>query len=559
MTIKSKRYPRINHNCYISRVVGILVLLILWTGGVNAAEQDEWTYSMVRGDNLWNITEQYLDGEFRYWNSLIRLNNVTDPKHMPPGTKVRIPLRWLKIDPATVRVRDMHGTVQYVEAQQVESRALTGSTQLKDGDQVVVGEDGNVVLEFVDQSRLFLGSGSRIELDRVRKFSNSGLADSKVDLKKGRSESKVKTRNSRFQIKTPSANTAVRGTDFRVTVDQENIDLSRVEVLSGTVHTSSSSGARDVKAGFGTTVAKGEAPSSLVKLLSAPEILSPPKYSRKLPVDIKWQKVAGAEQYRIQIHRAEGEQTLLIDEVISITRFNTSALEDDEYIIRARAIDANGLEGKNAEQILQLDARPRPPLAISPKDDEIVRMVLPEFEWSTPTGGTGYHFQLSEHPDLSSPVIESTEFSGTRFSPEQLLPGTYYWRLATFADTKEGPFGPIWSFSLRPAPKAPDLSKMSSEVGETDMTLHWQAGTAGQQYKMQLAEDSDFKKIVEEKKLAQPELTMERPARPLYFRLKVIDVDGFEGDWSPAQQIEPLPAPWYYVLMPMIPFLLLAL
>ncbi|MBU1232003.1 MAG: FecR domain-containing protein [Proteobacteria bacterium] len=557
--IKNKRHHRANYNCSLSRITWTLLLFILLSGGANAAEQDEWTYSMVRGDNLWNITERYLDGDFRYWNSLIRLNKVTDPKHMPPGSKVRIPLRWLKIDPATVQVLDIHGKVQYIEAQQAEARDLTASTHLKDGDQVMVDEGANVVLQFVDQSRLFLGSGSRVELDRVRKFSNSGLADSKVDLQKGRSESKVKTRNSRFQIKTPSANTAVRGTDFRVTVDQEDPNLSRIEVLGGIVKTSNSDGARDVTAGFGTTVTKGEGPGSLVRLLSTPEILSPPNYSRKLPVDIKWQKVDGAEKYRVQIHSAEGEQTLLVDEVLSIPRFNSSALEDGDYIIGVRAIDANGLEGKNAERILKLDARPQPPLAISPKDGEIVRTVLPTFEWSTPTGGTGYHFQLSEYPDLSSPVIDSTEVTGTRLNPEQLSPGTYYWHLATFADTKKGPFSPIWNFILRPAPKAPDLSEMSTEENETNITLHWQAGTTGQQYKIQLAEDPGFQKILQAEQLLQPELAMERPANLVYFRVKVIDIDGFEGDWSPAQQIKPPPAPWYYVIMPIIPFLFLAL
>lgn len=559
LMVKSKKSPRENYNCSLNRVAAALVLLILWSGGVKAGEEDEWTYSMVRGDNLWNITARYLDGGFRYWNALIRLNKVSDAEHMPPGSKVRIPLRWLKIEPATVRVRDIHGKVEYVEARQTEARALTGSTHLKDGDQVVVGEGANVVLEFVDQSRLFLGSGSRMGLGWVRKFSRSGLADNMVDLQEGRSESKVKTENTRFQIKTPSANTTVRGTDFRVTVAQENSEVSRVEVLGGIVHTSSSGGARDVRAGFGTTVAKGEAPRSLVKLLAAPEIVSPADYSRDLPVDIKWQKIAGAELYRIQIHRAEEEQTLLIDAVISAARFNTSALEDDEYIIRVRGIDANGLEGKDAEQMLELDARPRPPLAITPKDDSTVRTLLPDFEWSTPTGGTGYHFQLSEYPDLSSPVIDSTEFTATRFTPDHLTPGLYYWRLATFADSKKGPFSPIWSFTLRPAPKAPDLSQMSIEEDEINMTLHWQAGSPGQQYKIQLAEDPDFQKIVAEQQLSQAELVMERPLKRIYFRVKVIERDGFEGDWSPAQQIEAPPNPWYYVFIPMIPFLLLAL
>ena len=558
-TIKTDTTSRPNIISSLSRTTGIVLLLLftfLGPGATShAAEKEELIYSMAHGDNLWNITERYLDGGFRYWNSLIHLNKITDPKHMPPGTRIRIPLHWLKIDPATVRVRDMHGKVQYIAAKQTELRPLTSNTPLKDGDQVVVGEDANVVLEFIDKSRIFLGSGSQMTLDLVRKFSDTGLADNKLNLQKGRSESKVKTKNTRFQIKTPSANTTVRGTDFRVIVDSENPDLSRVEVLGGTVHTSSTGGTRNVTAGFGTTVAKGVAPRSLVKLLAAPEIYSPPNYSRDLPVDIKWQKIKGSRQYRVQILKAKGEQTLLIDELTSIARFNTGKLVDDNYLIRIRAIDTDGLEGKNAELEFQLDARPRPPLLISPESDKTVRTDLPEFEWSTPVGSTRYHFQLSEFSDLSSPLIDRKNFTDTRFIPKQLEPGTYYWRMSTLTEVKEGPFTPVQSFILRPTPEAPDLSKMSSEGDETNITLRWQSGKAGQQYKIQMAKDQEFKNIIKEELLQQSELATERPGERFFFRVKIIDVDGFEGDWSPAQQIEPLPDPWYYILVPVVPFL----
>ncbi len=553
---RNLREKQIIKLCRTIGMISILLFPFLWVEAGNSAEQDELTYSMIQGDNLWNITERYLDKGFHYWNSLIRLNKITNPKNMPPGTKVRIPLRWLKIDPATVKVRDVYGEVEYIEAQQTAPQSLNSSVLLKGGDQIIVGEGGNVVLEFSDQSRLLLGSGSRMELVQVNKFSDSGLADSRMKLQKGRTETRVKTKNTRFQIKTPSANTTVRGTDFRVTVDQENPNLSRIEVLEGSVNTDSSSGERDVRAGFGTSVIKGEAPRSLVKLLSVPEIHSPPNYSRELPVDIKWENIDGAEKYRIHIYKAAGEQTLLIDQVISTSRFNTSALEDDNYIIRVRAIDTNGLEGKNAERTLQLDARPQPPLPITPGADETVRTDLPEFGWSTPTGSTGYHFQLSEHSDLSSSLIDSMEFTGTQFTPEQLTPGKYFWRMATFAGTKKGPFGQIQSFTLQPAPKAPDLSKMSTEGDESNITLRWQAGTPGQQYKIQLATDPDFKKILAEELLQQPEFTTERSTQLVHLRIKVIDVDGFEGDWSPAQQIEPLPLPWYYIFIPTIPFII---
>ena len=551
----------VSHVICFSRIAVIvsifLVPFVLVAERANAEE--ELTYSMSRGDNLWNITERYLDNGFHHWNALIRHNNVTDPTIMSPGTEIQIPLSWLKIDPATVQVRAIHGHVQYLPANTSNLKTLSNDTLLKDGDKIIVGEEANVVLEFSDRSRLFLASGSEMELVKINKFSDSGLADTKVKLKKGRTETKVKTKNTRFQIKTPSANTTVRGTDFRVTVDNKNPAITRVEVLEGLVSTANNSNERNVKAGFGTLVEKDGTPHSLIKLLSKPEILSPPNYSRQLPVDLKWKQIEGAVQYRLQIYQATDKKTLLFDKIIPINRFNTSALEDDKYLVIVRAIDSKGLEGLNAEYLLHIDARPQPPLPITPKDDETVRLELPEFEWSAPIDSTSYHFILSEHPDLTKPIINNTEFTETKFTPEQLSPGKYYWQLATLTGNKKGPFGQIHNFTLKPAPKAPDLSEMSSGGDETNLTLRWQSGTEGQQYKIQFASDPEFKNILIKELLASPEFTTDRFSQIMYLRIKVIDVDGFEGDWSPAQQIEPLPDPWYTFLIPTVPFLTLFL
>lgn len=537
--------------------LSLTLLPLLWISGSNAAEQEEWIYTLVPGDNPWNITERYLDQGMRHWLPLVRHNEVEDPHHMPPGSKLRIPMKWLKVDPATVQVRDVHGGVEYIAAQQTSPRPLAAGTVLKTGDRVIVGSNADAILEFADQTRLFLGSGSELELTRVKKFSDSGLADSKVDLRSGRTENKVRSKNTRFQIKTPSANTAVRGTDFRVAVDQHNPTVSRVEVLSGTVGVTGGGGEKKIKAGYGTAVAEGEAPAAPVKLLPSPGIQSPADYSRKLPVDIKWQKVSGAERYRVQVRRLEeGKQTLVLDQVTGYPRISTSALADGNYLIRVRAIDGSGLEGREAEHALQLDARPQPPLAISPRADETVRTDLPQFEWSSPEGGTAYHFQLSDKPDLSSPLVDGSGFSGTRYTPEQLAPGTYYWRMATRAAGEEGPFGQIHSFTLRPTPDAPEVS---AEGDGENITLRWQPGTEGQQYEAQLSEDPKFREVLREEQLQQAGWTLERPSHLAYFRVRVIDVDGFAGDWSITQQIVPPPDPWYYTVIPVAIIILLAL
>ena len=555
------KYHKENHVVCFSRIAVIVCLLFVpfFIGNGTNATAEELIYSMSQGDNPWNITERYLTDGFRYWDSLLRLNKISNPNNMPPGTNLRIPLRWLKIEPAAVQVRVANGNVQYIEANKTDPKPLNSKTLLKAGDKVMVSEGGNVVLEFSDKSQLLLGSGSEMELVTINKFSDSGLADTTVKLQKGRTETRVKTKNSRFQIKTPSANTAVRGTDFRVAVDNASPDLSRVEVIEGRVRTDNTKGNLQLNGGFGTLIKKDAPPSLPVKLLSKPIMMTPSEYSRELPVNFNWNPIEGAEKYRIQIFKSANEPVLILDKTIPIQHFSTSALEDGYYVIKVRAIDSKGLEGLNTEYPIQLDARPQYPIPISPRLDETVRLDLPVFEWSAPPESTGYHFLLSGQPDMSSPIVNSTKLTQAEFTPEQLSPGEYYWKIATLAGTKEGPFGQVQHFALKPAPEAPDLSKMSGGGDEENIMLHWQDSSKEQQFKIQLATDPEFKNILLEKQLENPEFTAERPTQKVYLRIKVVESDGFEGDWSLPYTIEPLPDPWYYVLIPTVPFLTLVL
>ena len=82
---------------------------------------------------------------------------------------------------------------------------------------------------------------------------------------------------SRFEIQTPAAISAVRGTVFRV-ASQPGINLT--ETLRGEVEVNAQGKGLAVGAGFGTRVAKGESPSTIVKLLDAPGLPSIPVQER---------------------------------------------------------------------------------------------------------------------------------------------------------------------------------------------------------------------------------------------------------------------------------------
>ena len=554
-----KRYPYIRHpqssimpSSVAFSAFSVILLLSLWQSCA-AAEREEWHYPMAPGDNPWSISERFLQS-MRFWKPLLRLNNIDHPRRLAPGTELKIPLRWLKTETATVKVREVTGDASYTTAADGRPRPLQPGTRLAAGDRISTGDRGSAVLLYADGSTLFVASNTQVSLKQVNKFSDSGLADSKSKLESGRTENRVETRGTRFEISTPSASTAVRGTRFRTSVERQQRELSRIEVLAGAVAVGGAGRRRHIAAGFGTTVTQGEPPAPPTPLLPAPEIESPIDHSRAFPLEIRWLAVAGAKKYRLQV-KALGSDIPLLDEVTTRTGVSTDALRDGRFTITVRAIDGAGLEGREIAVNFLLDAQPQPPLAIMPQSDQVVRSDLPAFEWTRPLGGSRVHFQLTEDK-RAAPLLDLQDYPGTHFTPDTLRPGTYFWRLATRNDDEEGPWGEYNAFILKPAPGEPEVS---SEGDERNIRLHWPAAGDGRHYRVQLATTDDFGTVGEDRILDAPVWEAERPSMPSYFRVRVIDTDGYQGAWSTPQLIDPARQPWYLFVIPTALLLLLSL
>jgi hypothetical protein len=65
---------------------------------------------------LWNLAQEYLVDGTRLTNRLQRHNNTADPTHIPPGTRIRFPIRWLKQQPAAACLVRKAGSVTLLSA-----------------------------------------------------------------------------------------------------------------------------------------------------------------------------------------------------------------------------------------------------------------------------------------------------------------------------------------------------------------------------------------------------------------------------------------------------------
>jgi len=346
--------------------VWLLCLPLFFCLNSMATVASEWVYTVQTGDTLSGLSKEHMENA-DHWQKLQKLNNITNPDYIPPGMQIRFPLAWLKIKRAPVRVLELTGKVNATSSQTGTTMLLKPGAILFKGDEIQTGSNGNVLLEFIDNSRLLLQKNSHLIFGIQNTYSNSGVLDAQMHLPQGRLEADInpeQKQGTRFEIHTPAAITGIRGTVFRVSMEAGQ-KLGRTEVTDGKVAVSGAAGETiEVHANFGTVVVVGQPPSTPKQLLPPPDLSQLPNHIEHLPIIFDWPAIDGAEFYRAQISKTTGASALLIDEeALTKPQLHAVELPEGDYLLRVRATDANGLEGMNAEHTFTLvvPVEPEPP------------------------------------------------------------------------------------------------------------------------------------------------------------------------------------------------------
>ncbi len=504
---------------------------------------NDYLYTVRPGDTLWDLSDKYMKRGVAATRRLQELNRVDDPEHLQPGSKLRFPIRWMKVQPAPVTIKLVSGESYALVGEAQDQRPLQAGQTLNVGDAVVTGPGGNVVLEFADGSRMILRGDSRVTFDTLSAYGDTGMADTRARLQRGRVDADAEPSRgpgSRYEIHTPAAASAVRGTNYRVSAEAAAAPVTRVEVLDGTVSVSAAGRARNVPQAFGVRAKQGNPPDPPRRLLPKPDTSALPPVLERLPVVFQWPALAGATAYRIQIGSGAGLDTLLVDQTVSDARVERLQLaQDGQYSLRVRGIDQAGLEGLDAVHGFVLNARPEPPASIHPTPEELLRDPRPELRWTTPEEAAGYRLQLADNPDFAPTLVDSESTDRTSFRPAAgLAPGTYYWRLATRDGSAElGPFGDAQSFTYQPPPPSPKSEL--PQVTQDAISVRWSAAEPGQRYRVQFARDSEFKELVVDEQVADPEYSLLAPAAGSYYlRVATVAADGYLGPFSTTQRID---------------------
>ena len=412
---------------------------------VNAAE--ELIYTVRPGDNLWKLASIHLKG-IHYYRRLQQYNSVRQPLRMKPGTRLKIPVSWLKHAPARALVVSVMGTVELTSGPDMTIIQPKAGDKLTAGDKINTGVDGSLTISFADGSQIVIKPETELLMDALSAYGNGSMIDTRLRMQHGRMDTDVRTireGSSHYEITTPAAVSIVRGTNFRISAENDR-PVSRVEVLQGAVDVSAASVTRNVPAGYGTMAEAGKPPSEPRQLLPALDISHWPQQVQYLPVTLTWLPLNGAVAYRMQISEAADNALQLIDRILTANQYELPIFPDGRYILQLRAIDDMGLEGLNAVQEMNLEVPPIAPVIVMPgREKSGIR-----FEWQAVDKSSTYKFQLSSESDFSI-LGKELETKETNIVLPSLAAGTYFYRVRAI-DTNgySGPYSEVGRYIHAP-------------------------------------------------------------------------------------------------------------
>lgn len=513
-----------------------LGLLVLTT--VAATAEPHIDLTVVRGDTLRTLCRQLLENPNRC-REIYRFNNLKNPDLILPGQKLLVPAGLLKGVPDDGIVTFVKGEV--TRQQGAEQHAIMLNETLKEGERVVTGKDGVLEISYDDGTQVLLRNNSSLDLIRSKRKGDSYFLRDML-LSSGRILTKIRRatgREQRFNIKTPSAVSAARGTVFNVSLDRN--DATRTETLEGTVSVTGDRREVLLHGGEGTVVQKGEQPLSPRKLLPPPSPLEFPELFRSAPLRISIPQVTGAVSYHLMLARDKEMKDLVREQVLPLKEpFVVDTLEDGHYFLQARSIDDMGIEGKPSPAVpLAFRANPLPPIINTPAHGSETRDKDVVFRWLKVRDAAAYHLQVATDDVFSRFVQDLPTLDGTEYEVEDLSPGNYFFRVASVAaDRYQGEWSDRLSFTVIPPPPTPAVAPPEEEKGK--MRLRVRDAGAGLTYRFQTARDSGFAEPLFDGTSERPEITIERPEEPgiYYVRSACIDGKGYQGSFSPPQSFE---------------------
>ncbi|MGC8702915.1 MAG: FecR domain-containing protein [Thiomonas sp.] len=521
----------------------------------DASPSPSWQYTVRPGDTLIALGQRYLRDPAQ-WPRVQRDNRIANPRQIPPGTVLSFPASLLRVQPSSAQLIQVFGAVRWRAQAQDDWQAAKPGQALAAGAQVQVPEGGSAVIELANGTRLALQPGSLLSLDTLSLYADGLMADTRLRLQHGQVDIRDNPKrlpNQNLRILTPSAQAVVRGTQFRVSAAAE---VTREETLAGAVDLQAQGAQVRVGAEMGSLARAGQPPLPPVRLLAAPDVSALPTRFEQLPLSFPLPAQTGATSWFGQVLAENDAAHVLLQKTTSGKVLNFADLPNGRYVLRLRAVDANGLQGLDAMHAFTVFARPFFPMLTAPAAGATVRVARPTLRWTTVLDVERAQLQLATTADFSHRLFDA-QTKDTHWTPTaDLPPGTLFWRAASVdAQGRRGPWSKPQAFQYVPGPGPADLSRAAMRFDADHLMIDLPPAPAGQHYALTLSNNASLQPALAQVQSPGGALTLPRPSsgkRYLCARL-VDDSDGTEG--PPVVQVIEVPARYPHLWLLLIPLL----
>jgi len=499
------------------------------------------THHVVAGDTLYKLARTYLDDPAQ-WREFLRYNKVKNPRRLVPGSELHIPP-----SSAYATVIFTHGDVSLAPTNSQLGKLVEVGDILTEGATVNVGSNSYLSMQFSDASIIRVLSDSVLQLRKLRESSSpkaqklsrimqlgQGNLDISVTPSKAANTGR-RTRPNTFEIVTPMAVAAVRGTRFDVSASNSGMTSG---VTTGSVDIRQNTPARNAKhallaTGTGIQVSNDGKLGQVRALLPAPDLSAMPDIIQDADyIALGWQGLAGAASYHIRIANDADMHTVLHNLESVEPAIKLQSLANGNYVLGIRAVDADGVIGYEATHAFNILATPTYPFYLQPADKQTVgsKVVL---ECTEVQGVDSYHMQISRDETFAIDVIDADQLSACSHTISKLENGHYYWRVASITKSRDGDLqGPYSS------PSQFDVDEANAGSKDRPVTAYW-TNNRPLILTAQIARDAGFANIIQEKTLESSQIGLDGlPSGTYYLRLQAKDADGYLGAYSAPRIIE---------------------
>jgi hypothetical protein len=421
---------------------GMVLALAMISGLATMAHADsfsvptEVTYHTKANDTLIDLARRYFNRVEDY-RVVQQINHVAVPQHLQPGIDLRIPVAILRGTPVTATVISFRGDVRLGE----DHHNVTAGATLTEGTRIETGAASFLSFRAADGSTVTMPSQSVMRIERMRRILFTNTLDQQFAVEHGRLETTVAKQvgpGSHYEVRTPIAVSAVRGTVFRVAYDEAAAGgASLTEVLGGTVAVGAPGAHQTlpVPIGIGAAVAH-DGSVRTENLLPAPALADGNRLQAGRNLRFGLAPVPGAVGYHMQIARDAAFQDVVAETRSAQPEGRFDALPDGAWFLRATALSSTGFEGLPATQSFE-----RHPHAF---DATLTRTSGHEYRvaWDY-AGEAGAHFRVQVVPAPPHATrkgliaLDEDRLFSSALVLDDLPSGAYRWRVGAINGQNE--------------------------------------------------------------------------------------------------------------------------